>query len=207
MNWLQKIAQKPMALPVAPPAGQRNELRGIDRIDEQMTPETAQEEYTPEMEWGGAGAFGVVYKTGPGEMTKYTKDYREFETAKIAYEQDIDWVVPILEEPTQLQYDPPLYRIRMKRMQPMGRHQASLVEILIYSEGKHGKFPDIENIMESYVPILDVDEILYLYKRIEYILEQNRKSLWLTDIHSGNIGWDGSHLKVWDIGPGTSPQW
>ena len=33
-----------------------------------------------------------------------------------------------------------------------------------------------------------------------YVHEQNSQTLWLTDLHFGNFGWDGDELKVWDIG-------
>ncbi|KKK81255.1 hypothetical protein LCGC14_2815340 [marine sediment metagenome] len=40
MNWLKRIAQKSMPLPVSVPAGERENM-GIERMDTKMTQETA----------------------------------------------------------------------------------------------------------------------------------------------------------------------
>jgi len=207
MNWLQKIAQKPMALPKVPPTWSNWQDDtyggGAMRIDDVMSPQTAEEQFEPDMQYAGHGSFGVVYRTGPGEVSKFSKDPREAETAQLVFDQKYDWIVPMLAPPEQVQYDPPVYRLRMKEMKPLEQHETMLVNYLEMHYEKKG-IPSIEFVMENFVPYVDVDKVMYIYKRMKYILEQNEATLWLTDLHGGNFGWDGNELKVWDIGPDTS---
>lgn len=201
MNWLQRIAQKPMALPVAFPG--RLPGAGATRIDDLMTEQTAREQYSPTMEPGGEGSFGVVYKIGPNEMAKYTKDPREAETVQFVFDNKFDWVVPVLAPPEQVQYDPPIYKIVMKELKPLSMQESNLVDFLEYHYHHYG-IPDIEDVMEEYVPYLDVDTVMYIYNRTRYIFDQNKNTLGLTDLHGGNFGWDGKELKVLDVGPDSA---
>lgn len=210
MNWLQKIAQKPMATVVPPPDDiDRETYRGIDRIDEIMSEETAQQEYVPGTEWGDAGSRGITYTLPGGKRMKHSKDRKEYENAQIVYSQEMDWVVPILEAPQLIQDNPPLFKILMKELKPLSQPETMLVGYLAnrLERARDGWIEDmvgIEEVMENYVHFLDVDKVLYLYNRMQYIFQQNSNTLWLTDLHAGNFGWDGNELKVWDIGPDRS---
>lgn len=199
-----------MATVVDPPANiDRGIHPGIDRVDEVMSEETAQQEYVPGMEWGAAGSRGITYKMPDGTRVKHSKDRKEYENAQVVYNQGMDWVVPILEEPRIIQDDPPMFSIRMKELKPLSPQEEGLVYELEDNfkkvrDGWIKETIDIEDIMEKYVSLLDIGKILYLYKRLEYIFQQNKGTFGLTDLHAGNFGWDGNELKVWDIGPDRS---
>lgn len=190
---------KPMALPLAPSKKQRYH-RGVDRIDSRMTEEVADQEMSPQMEWGGAGAFGVVYRTAPGEMTKYFYDPAEFRIISKAYEERLDFVVPFLSPPEQVQDFPPIWKVRMKELTLLSGEEKGLFDRL---EGAL-EYPTLDKVMEDWGHV-DVDKVIKLYENTKYIREQNARSLWLTDIHHGNVGWDDDgRLKVFDLGTGNS---
>lgn len=197
MNWLLKLSQKPMALPVTPPVREREANDGIDAIDQSMSEETSNllRLKFPNIGYGGAGSFGVVFKTGPNEMAKITESWEEVENINIVIYDKIDWVVPFLGEPEQIQEEPPLWLIRMKQLKPLKPNEQMLVTYLTHQS----RIPHIDFVMEDYVAYLDVDNILKIYTQIKYIMEQN---IHFTDLHGGNFGWDSDDgkLKLFDLG-------
>lgn len=211
MNWLQKLSQsKPMSLPIPPPVDiNREHYPGVDRIDEVMSEETAQREYIPGMQWGDPGARGVTYKLPDGKRVKHSRDRVEYENAQKAYEQGMDWVVPILEEPQPIQFDRPMFRILMKELEELNLAEKLLVRYLAnrlerLRDGFIDEMVSLQEIQEVYVPQLGADMVKYLYERMKYIFQQNANTLRLRDLHAGNFGWDGNELKVWDLGPDRS---
>lgn len=212
-SWIDSLDEsKPMALPKSPPSDvewETSPRHGVLRIDEVMSPQTAEEQYNPNMDYYAHGSFGVLYQSDPGEVFKYTKDPREAETVKLVFEQQYDWIVPMLAPPEQVQDDPPIYKIRMKEMEELNRAEYELVKLLSgdlqrYRDGFLENVIGIDEVMEDFVPYLDVDKVFYIYERMKYIFQQNGDILWLTDLHGGNFGWDGEELKVWDVGPDRS---
>lgn len=184
---------------------------GIHRTDEMMTQETAdmlRQQY-PEIDYGGAGAIGIAFQTGPNEMLKVTRDWREADIAKIVFNNPMDWIVPILEEPRMIQDDPSLWGIRMKKIQPIADMG---LEIMIGDLTKRKIGLNFPNSEQFRILVRDVrgydladqeETAMKLYFQIKYIMKRNEESLWLTDIHGGNVGWDDDgKLKVFDLGPG-----
>jgi len=215
MNWLQKISQKYMPLPTNTLRQQEDRedgAAGIYRTDEMMTQETAdmlRQQY-PEIDYGGAGAIGIAFQTGPNEILKVTRDWREADIAKTVFKQPLDWVVPILAEPEMVQEDPPLWGIRMKKLQPIvDTGLALMISDLTIRSSRNG-FPNpnqarvLINDVRGYDLADQEETAMQLYAQIKRIMELNEKSLWLPDIHGGNVGWDDDgRLKVFDLGPGN----
>ncbi len=201
---------KPMALPIRP---SREEVYqkldfepgGIKRIDDVMTEETARQEYSPGMEWESAGSLGVVYRDN-GEIIKYTKDPNEAQMVQYIFslqqEGKLDWVVPFLGSPELTQSHPPIYKIRMKELQPLEGSITRLISNLTYL--RKTVTVEIDRIMDLYDQEINVDMIQYIYNRVKYVLDENEKTLELSDLHGGNWGWDDNEIKVWDVGPVVS---
>ena len=206
MNWLKKISQKkPMALPVEVPTKDRNIFRGIRDIDDYMDEETAKNEFNldPSMSWLGAGSEGIVYESS-GKVVKYSRQKSEFDNAIFAYQNKFDWVVPILEQPRQIQENPFLCKIVMKKIQKLTREQEKLIDNMTsrFAEQPETSGPslyDLDTILEYAIRYIPEQEIINIYNRLEYILEQNSQTLQLTDLHAGNFGWDNDVLKVLDL--------
>ena len=203
MNWLKKISQsKPMALPTMVPEHQR-EQGGIAKIDRNMSEETAQNEYSldPSMSLLGAGSNGIVYKSS-GRVIKYSKDISEFRNTIFAFENQLKWVVPILEQPRQIQENPFLCKIAMKELDQITARQSSLLWHLtdhILPGKKIVELPDIGDVMDDFVLTMNVDEVFNIYSQVEYIIQENEKTFKLRDIHPDNFGWDGNKLKLLDL--------
>lgn len=228
MNWLKRIAQqelphtsivdltkflkqaqKAMPLPTDTSMQDRAENAGIHRIDEMMTQETADmlHQQYPEIAYGGAGAIGIAFQTGPNEIMKITHDLSEANAAEYAFENSLDWVVPILDKPQMIQENPPMWGIRMKKLRLIEDQDLGILINDLVRRYETNSFPNLEQIgfmVENNFPNFnDADEALEIYAHIKYILDQNRQTLWLGDIHGGNVGWDDDgHLKVFDLGPG-----
>lgn len=204
MNWLKRIAQKSMPLPVSVPAGERENM-GIERMDTKMTQETAdrlRQQY-PGIEYGGAGMIGIALKTGPNELLKITHDWGEVNAATYAFENPMNWVVPILEEPQMIQDNPPMWGIRMKEIEPIVNPELNIFISQLSDLYDKNTFPSLE-IAQTWHTTIDEEELIQIYAQMKYILEQNRQTLWLGDIHGGNVGWDDDgNLKVFDLGPGN----
>lgn len=204
-----KQAQKAMPLPVAVDTEERLDSAGISRMDNKMTEDTAnrlRQQY-PEIEYGGAGAIGIVFQTGPNEIMKVTHDLSEANAAEYAFENSLDWVVPILEKPQMIQDNPPMWGIRMKKLRLIEDQNLIVFIHNVVAMDEVNQFPNLEQIgfiIENNFPDFeDADEALNIYAHMKYILDQNRQALWLGDIHGGNVGWDDDgHLKVFDLGPG-----
>lgn len=200
MNWLHKIAQKQMPLPIAPPDLERGK-GGIVGIDNRMYDETS---YTlkqrfPNINYGGAGEFGIVFKTGPGEMAKVTRDGTEVENATQAFYNQYDWVVPILEIPRQIQENPSLWMIRMKELKKVPKNEQGVIKNLIYFGW--GAYT-LEDIIKNFAGIINPERLAEMYEQLKHVNEQNSNSLRLTDLHGGNFGIDpdDGRLKVLDLG-------
>lgn len=183
-------------------------MPGIHRTDEMMTQETSdmlRQQY-PEIAYGGAGAIGIAFETGPNEILKITRDWREADIAKQVFQQPMDWIVPILEEPKMVQDSPPLWGIRMKRLQLI--EDVELAAFVSYLTFPTTPFPDhhqVRFMIEEERIGEQMDTAMALYAQVKYILERNQQTFWLPDIHGGNVGWDDDgQLKVFDLGPGTT---
>lgn len=206
INSLSPESPKAMPLPFVPPKYETQ--RGIKNIDTNMGQDTSdqlQEKY-PDLEYGGAGAYGVVFQPRPGEMIKVTRDWSEANTASAVFKTPTDWVVPILSEPKMIQEEPPLWTIHMKKLDPLDLEFERLVTNLAVKH-EDGRFPNTEEIvlmlkMEG-IELDRYDEAFEIYAEMQHILDKNQSSFWLTDIHGGNVGWDSDgHLKVFDFGSG-----
>lgn len=207
---------KPMALPQPVPDSERRPHGefpgGVKRIDDIMTEETAQSERDsyPNMGDGRPGSFGVFYPINDTEGIKYTKDELEASNVEKAYYQKFDWVVPILSPPRPVQVgDRALWGIHMKMIQPLENWREQGLVSSLWDSFNKGDFLSIEKVMEDnmgdeHPDAMSVDLILNIYNRMKYILTENEKHLGLTDIHGGNVGWDGDRLKVFDLGPDVS---
>ncbi len=209
MNWLQKIAQKPMPLPVDVEHEERLDHAGIGRMDSRMDRETAdrlRQQY-PQIDYGGAGAMGIAFETGPGEIMKVTHSISEVNAANYAFENNPNWVVPILEEPRMLQDHPPLWGIRMKKLQLLDIEMQLFASQLSFAD-------EANNMPQNEAEFQDLlrqgkierrhEEARKVWAHMKYIFDRNRQTLWLGDIHGGNVGWDDDgNLKLFDLGPGN----
>ena len=207
MNWFQRIAHKPMPLPVEVGNEERLDNAGVFRMDRKMTQETADQlrQQYPEIEYGGAGAIGIAFRTGPGEIMKVTHDIGEVNAANYALENRLDWVVPILEEPKMIQEHPPMWSIRMKELQLLDRKMGGLVSHLSRAD-EMNQMPrdekEFQNVLWEERIESSNEEARKIWAHMKYIFDRNRQTLWLEDIHGGNVGWDDGNLKVFDLGPG-----
>ena len=218
MNWLQKIAQadlswiesKSMPLPVVTPEDEKRQHAGIDRMDQRMTQETANElrRQYPNLEYGGAGAIGLALQAGPNEMLKITHDWSEANTATQAFENPVNWVVSVLAPPEMIQEQPPMWAIRMKKLEPLDVEMA-LFASRLGDLHNTDQYPDPRRVQHLILMagIEDrQDEAMAIYAQMKYLLDQNRQSsqVWLDDVHGGNVGWDDDgNLKAYDLGPGV----
>lgn len=209
MNWLERIAQKPMALPLAVPEDQVH--NGIYEVDYVMTEDTAEKfrQEHPELAYGGAGKVGIAYQTGPNEMIKITPDWNEANTARLVFENPMDWVVPVIEEPKMIQENPPLWSIRMKKVEPIEDIYFQSFVHQLFDELKYEDELDVHQLRFLLNEVLErygekgVSRGMEIYAQVLYIVRRNKDTLWLTDIHAGNVGWDDDgNLKVFDFGPG-----
>jgi len=206
MNWLQKISQKGMPLPVTVPDYEAVEHMGIDRMDDRMTQETSDKlrQQYPEIEYGGAGMIGMAFQTGPNEIMKVTHDWGESNIAKYVFEHPMNWVVPVLEEPQMIQEYPPMWSIRMKKLQPLDNWELEFFVTDLKVRHEKNEFPDIYQVQTMIEGMSDPDAAIKLYHHIKYIIDQNDQTIMIGDIHGGNVGWDDDgHLKVFDLGPGN----
>ena len=209
MNWLKKISQKkPMALPAIAPQKARDFLRGVEQIDQVMSDETAQNEFNvdPQMEWLGAGYEGIVYRSSD-KAIKYSKYRSEFENATFAFENQPDWIVPVLESPKQIQEQPFLCKIVMKRITKSTPEQEKLLDI-ICGYGRRQWLSKVKKEDDSILNELFTlfinrkeheEEVKNIYYRVKYIFEQNMQTLQLQDLHADNFGWDEGVLKLLDL--------
>lgn len=207
MNWLQKTSQKSMPLPVDVEREERWDSAGVNRVDDRMSQETADQlrQQYPEIEFGGAGAIGIAFETGPGEIMKITHAISEVNAANYALENRVDWIVPILEEPEMLQEHPPLWGIRMKELKLLDRDMQMFATQL--SADEENMMPQNEAQFQDLLRQGGIErrheEARKVWAHMKYILDRNRQTLWLGDIHGGNVGWDDDGvLKVFDLGPG-----
>jgi len=223
MNWLQKTAQlekqaqKAMPLPKVPeaiPREDRKEHSGIQRLDDMMLQETADmlNQQYPQIEYGdagGAGEVGVAYQIGPNEMLKITRDWREASIAEDVFYTPMDWVVPILAKPEMIQNNPPLWAIQTKKLHPINNLELEIfVGRLIHIDKTFHIFPN-QIMVRSLIKEERIEEqeelAMILYDQIRYIVDRNKETLLLPDIHGGNVGWDDDGvLKVFDLGPGMT---
>jgi hypothetical protein len=212
MNWFKRIiqAQKPMALPVYPPGRYYNDKQpdGAIKIDNLMEEETAQQERDqfPNMQWLGSGGFGVAVESNPNEVVKYTSDDMEVQRVSWAYRNKPDWVVPFLAPPRYIQEDPPLWALRMKKIELLNSEEQQLISALtLAAEDDFGRLPSLLDVVQNLEVDLTEEEVTNLYHQINYIIKQNINSLELDDLHGGNIGRDQGKLKVFDLGVGGFP--
>lgn len=202
-NWLYKISQKPMALPVAPPSPWMN--MGIERIDQRMDEETADKlkQQYPDIQYGGAGAAGIVFRTGPGKMAKVTSYEDEVINATQAFYNQYDWVVPILSEPERVQGSPRLWLIHMKELKPVPRNETMLVASLCDCfNPENFSPPSVEYYLEKFTGEIDTNRIIDVYSQMSKIYQKNKETLQLYDTHEYNFGIDpdDGKLKIWDLG-------
>lgn len=204
-----KQAQKLMPLPFEVSRREREHHMGYERIDNRMSQETSdqlQQDY-PEMLGGDAGAIGVALRSAPGEMTKITHDWSEAKAATAVFENPVNWIARILEEPKMIQGNPPLWRIRMEKVQTLDDPMAIFATQFYYRDDANN-YPDVEELPQMMrmggMDMDRYDEVVKIHAHMKYIFDRNRQSFWITDIHGGNVGWgsDGN-LKVFDLGPGN----
>ena len=209
-DWITSLGQKSMPLPVDVPLPERHRNLGVDHMDTKMTQETADQlrEKYPEIEYGGAGAIGIAMRPHPGEMMKITHDWSEANAATQAYKNNWDWIVPVLEEPKMIQEDPPMWAIRMKELIPLKFREQRLVRLLS-DKYNTDEWPRNNAEFEPILRLAEIgkdqmDEAMKIWAHMKYILDRNHSTLWLTDIHGGNLGWDDDgNLKIFDLGPGN----
>mgnify|MGYP001559350642 FL=1 len=196
-----------MALPATVPQKAYDFLRGVEQIDQSMSAETAKNEFNadPSMEWLGAGYEGIVYRSSD-KAIKYSKYRSEFENATFAYENQLDWIVPILEQPKQIQEQPFLCKIIMKKITKSTPEQERLLDLICgYGRRQWLSKVKIEDdlilnyIVESNVKHISEEEIKLTYYRVKYIFGQNMQTLQLQDLHADNFGWDEGILKLLDL--------
>lgn len=187
---------------------ERFEHAGIDRMDYRMDQQTADQlrQQYPEIEYGGAGAIGIAFQTGPNEIMKITHSVQEANAANYVFENNMDWVVPILEKPQMLQEHPPMWGIRMKELQLLDPEVQMFVSELSRAD-EVNQMPQNEAEFQDLLRQGKIErrheEARKIWAQMKYILDQNRETLWLPDIHGGNVGWDDDgYLKVFDLGPG-----
>ncbi len=212
LTGFQKQGQKAMPLPKLEepiPRYERGEHSGVSRIDDLMNYDTADalNNQYPQIEYGGAGAIGIAYQTGPNEILKITRDWREVDIAQKFFREPVDWIVPILAEPRMIQDHPPLWGIQMKKLTPIKDVELALWLDYLTKQARKDTFPD--HAQASFIVESDLDEekwgeAMALYSGFDYILDQ--RSMWLPDIHGGNVGWDNDDgkLKIFDLGPGLT---
>lgn len=218
MNWLTLLCisqhdprcRKPMALPsVEIPKENRFFQSGITRIDEDMLDETAltiDKDY-PDLSFLGAGSEGLAYECKPGISCKITNDQEEAETAQSLIDNPCNSIVPIYEV-RQIQDEPPLWIILMKKVIPLTNEEQYLYTSIIAKTGRKQLLLDNE-IIE------DIINRVHLYFgvgvnhsdviRMDKLIREMNKSLEgcnikYADDHAGNIGWDDGRLVLLDLG-------
>lgn len=200
MNWLTRLSKKPMPLPVMYTHDDETG-EGALRIDEVMNQETSNQltSQFPNMKYLGSGMDGIAYETSKS-VIKITNIQQEFENAILSYQNNFDWTVPIFSQPHQIQTTPPLWVIEMKKLKTLEKvDERRLVNYLTWSSLP--EFPKFSKVSEYFSLDIKHDVLLNLYNQLKYIVESNKNSLWLTDIHGGNVGWDeDGKLKVFDFG-------
>lgn len=210
MNWLKKISQKPMPLPVNYTHDDEVDF-GASKIRDIMTYETADQlnlQY-PNMKYLGSGRDGITYRTSSGSIVKFTNDLKEAETATIVYNNPLDWVVPILSPPKQIQQDlqdqyrpneTSLWAIEMKELKIPTTDERRLINWLTFRCDTE-KFHSLNQAVDVFGQDIDQKTLSNIYNQTKHIIESNKNTLWLTDIHGGNVGWDEDRkLKVFDFG-------
>lgn len=197
-----------MALPISPNTDlYRKPPEGISRIDAIMQEDTAKQERNkyPDMKWLGSGGFGVTVESRPDEVLKYTKDEMEVQRASWAYKNKPEWIVPIFSFPQQIQKDPPLWALRMKKLELLNREEQELITTLtLYFEDNFGQLPTLWEVVQNLAPSLEEKQVADLYHQIAVLLKENEETLQLDDIHGGNVGRDQGKIKVFDLGVGSS---
>lgn len=212
-KWLRRVSQKYMPLPAPVPPEERSLHQGVERMDERMTQETADQlrQQYPEIEYGGAGTFGTAFQTGPNEILKVTHSWEEANRAQQVFERPMDWIVPVLAEPQMIQENPPMWGIRMKKLQIIDDVE---LEIFVTQLGFKSYLPDFDSnwaqeMIQDMIQKdshLNVQNVAYIWDQVQYILEQNNDTFGI-EIHGGNVGWDDDgRLKVFDLGDTTYPK-
>lgn len=205
MNWLHKLSQsKPMALPYA-----IEEEKGFDpgtlRIDSLMSPETAFEQGKshPDLDFFGAGALGLVSKTGiPGVLVKYTPDKNEVNAAQIQFEKKFPFFIEVLQPPKQIQQDPPLWEIMIREIKQLTWPAVGFVTYLHRSyQSKKMKYPTLKEALDDWDFQMRRDDIRKAYDDYTNLLKEMISSgIWVGDAHGENVGYQNGELVVLDLG-------
>lgn len=217
MNWLQKLNQKPMALPYDRPRGD-NPKPGYARIDSTMTEPAAEQEKEryPGIEFFNAGTMGLVSRIAPGVLMKYTDDREEAEVAHEAWEQGHTFMVPILEEPREIPGKKSLWAIIAKEIEPLTQSQQWVTGFLDPTNpenggsevefGLPGGFPSIDRTMDVFTTPsvyyhVDVDEIWKVYNAYKtFTQDMLRAGYRLGDALGSNLGWNEGRIVLLDLG-------
>lgn len=212
MNWLQKIAQfKAMPLPYGIPDG--NIDRGFSNINYQMSQETSdkQKEQYPDISYFGSGGEGVSSNI-PGGALKYTNQKNEYLSALNQYKQKLPCLVQILEEPKQIQVDPPLWAIAMQKVQPLDDDERNVMNFILGWEMDPGRYPTFEETL-NFVDFLykkygikkprvtpeKIQRVHYAYEHMKACFDNN--GFESDDAHAKNVGWNkDGRMVLFDLG-------
>ncbi len=212
-SWLTKIAKdappKPMALPFNEHPWENR--RGIDRIDDRMTQETADQikkQFNPE--YLSAGDFGIAATTdrliiSPDKknVIKICSDWEEA-VAAITFGRSPCCAKVI--RAGQIQKKPELYIIVMEMVTPLTDPiERNATGFLRYILEKHISEEYYEQrIAEAYMRYPTITKFIEKYRRFADCFRQNKINS--DDAHANNIGYDKQgNLVIFDYGGVSSP--
>lgn len=138
MSWIHKINQfKPLPLPFKDPP--TIDSRGLLRMDQLMTPETAYRKRKSNPQYLGSGGYGMAYtkEDEPGFVFKLTRDILEVMQARKRINHPIPCVVKIYSvEHYQKNPDPDIWEIKAEHVTPLDNEQSNVVKQCLQDDFK-----------------------------------------------------------------------
>lgn len=222
--WSQSFPAKPMALPsgavyTGDPESYDRPGPGYNKIDNIMTtPEAKNEEdLYPEMQYSGAGDYGLAAEIGNNQVVKYSTDRKEVEVCRNLKDNPNPCIVRIYDVRA---IDPmkPLYAIVMEKVQPISDlYEQVIIDALLLNKYELvTNAPDelfIEDVVEYFLREHNTDlnlnkyqsRILELIKHYRSLLKCLQHSNFkISDSHVDNIGWNSEgRLVRFDMGKTT----
>jgi hypothetical protein len=210
MSWLNKISSggfKPMALPVYPGIGTGYGTTNIDLLMHEETSDHLKRDF-PDLSFLDAGTNGIIYNCG--EMVcKITQNESEAERAMSVISARHSHIVPVYSV-TKIQNNPGLWLIKSKKVKLLSSEENIIYNQLIYDYARlvmgRSEVVDINKVKAWVDRFLDKDvprEVIISMYRSIVDLTSSLKEIGFndSDLHSGNIGWDGDRLVLFDLEP------
>jgi len=220
MNWYRKInKQSDQALPGVDTIPGRDYdtcgREGINELDLALTEEDAQgqDKLHPDLNYLGAGNYGVAYETSPDQpvVVKYTRDYDEYENARailLVQENIGGGTVPgVVHVFKAEKVNEEIDKIWLEKVSLVPRNEVNIINKMgpnrIKSMVEQEMSEDYVLIALSSEGLKDVrsPEFVQVYQKLHRFIEKLNENFQHYDLHSGNIGIDsdGEYLLL-DIG-------